>query len=269
MTIIKYTRKFEELLAKDLHAAGIPFKQEVVLGGLQPDFLIQAPDGRKIVLEAKTWNPHGSNRRRAIEWARLYKKATGADRAFIVLEGLKRKHSRPSKGLVSEKDVVDVLSAELEKKVSDEETPPVPPPTKGKPRSAKRQATRMVFAAMPFSPEYDDVYFVAMAPAAQSVNAACKRVDREEFQGDIVVQIEELIASSQAVIADLSESRANVLYETGFAHALKLPIIHICSTPLDELPFDVRNWNTISYVKGRTHKLQGDLARRLKGVLET
>ena len=65
------------------------------------------------------------------------------------------------------------------------------------------------------------------------------RVDRREFQGNVVEEIDRLIRKASAVIVDLSESKPNVLYEAGFAHALKKPCVHICSTPMDKLPFDV------------------------------
>ena len=73
---------------------------------------------------------------------------------------------------------------------------------------------------------------------------------------------------SVAVIVDLSEAKPNVLYETGYAHALKKPCIHICSTTLEKLPFDVANWKTTLYHPGQTHKLAKELAQRLKAVLE-
>jgi len=44
----------------------------------------------------------------------------------------------------------------------------------------------MIFAAMPFSSDYDDTYFIAMSHAAEQVGADCKRVDLKEFSGDIV-----------------------------------------------------------------------------------
>jgi nucleoside 2-deoxyribosyltransferase len=106
-----------------------------------------------------------------------------------------------------------------------------------------------------------------MTYASEKVNAACKRVDQEEFSGDIVSEIIRLIKQSDAVIIDLSEGKANVMYEAGYAHALEKPVVHICSTPLDDLPFDVRNWSTIPYAKGQTTKLQDTLAKRLDAVL--
>jgi nucleoside 2-deoxyribosyltransferase len=112
-------------------------------------------------------------------------------------------------------------------------------------------------------------YFVAMSFAAEQVGAACKRVDQTEFTGDIVQEIKRLISESVAVIVDLSEGRANVLYETGYAHALEKPTVHICSTDFSQLPFDVRNWNTIKYNRGQTTLLKQPLAERLGKVIET
>ena len=125
----------------------------------------------------------------------------------------------------------------------------------------------IVFAAMPFAPQYLDVYMVAMRHAAKSAGLELRRVDREDFTGDVVDQTHELIRNSRAVIADLSESKPNVLYELGFAHALRKPVATICSTPLERLPFNVRNWNVIEYERGQTTKLKGPLTRRLKGLL--
>jgi hypothetical protein len=33
-----------------------------------------------------------------------------------------------------------------------------------------------------------------------------------------------------------------------------------------KLPFDVRNWNTLEYTKGQTHKLLDNLVKRLEAV---
>jgi nucleoside 2-deoxyribosyltransferase len=98
-----------------------------------------------------------------------------------------------------------------------------------------------------------------MTYAAEGIEAACVRVDKEQFSGEIPAKLKQMLQESIAVIADLSEARPNVLYELGFAHALNKAVIHICSSPLEELPFDVRNWSTLSYALGRTHEFRNQL----------
>lgn len=248
---------FEDKLETLLRKAGIPYQRRPFLGGLRPDFLVLGPHGEKIILEVKLWDPRGGNTARAIRQVRLYKKATGADQALIVMPELKKNYTR--NGVVKPEAVLP----ELEKILR------LPPEglRPRKPAAKPRPPRRTVFAAMPFAGEYDDTYFVAMSYAAEQAGAECRRVDRKEFSGDIVAEIKRMIDASSAVIVDLSEAKPNVLYEAGYAHALRKPTVHICSTPLAELPFDVRNWNTISYRRGRTSLLREPLARRLKAVM--
>ena len=80
---------------------------------------------------------------------------------------------------------------------------------------------------MPFDLQYDDVFFVAMTHAARQVGSVCRRVDQEEFTGNIVAEIKRLIRTSEVVIVDLSEAKPNVLYEAGYTHALDKPVVHI------------------------------------------
>jgi hypothetical protein len=162
------------------------------------------------------------------------------------------------------------------------EPPPHPTPKKPKRKMAKKATVRrapvstrparprakvQVFAAMPFDQRYDDVFFFAMSHAAQVNGAVCERVDTSDFSGDIVSEIQSMIRGSDAVIVDLSESNPNVLYEAGYAHALRVPTVHICSTPLSQLPFDVSHWNTLQYMQGQVHLLRDPLARRLEAAI--
>jgi hypothetical protein len=254
MNATKYENQLENLLRQ----AGIRYRRQPSIGGLRPDFLVAGPHGEKVVLEVKLWDPRGGNTARAVRQAELYRKATGADRALIVMPNLKRNYRR--EGVVRMEAVVPLLRKQLRLDRKG------PRPTAGK-KPRRKAASRTVFAAMPFAGEYDDTFLIAMSYAAQRAGAVCQRVDRREFSGDVVAEIERMIRGSSAVIVDLSEAKPNVLYEAGYAHALRKPVVHICSTPLAELPFDVRNWNTIPYRRGRTALLRKVLARRLKAVM--
>ncbi len=247
---------FEEAIAKQLTKAGFKFEREPAIGGLRPDFLVKGPHGELVLVEAKAWDPRRGNTARALEQARHYQAVTGVDRAFLVLPELRKNFE--SKGVVSAGTLLSSLEALFEEAGS----------RRRRPVPRKQPRGRAVFAAMPFEREYDDTYLVAMSYAAEQANTACKRVDRTEFSGDIVAEIKRLIDESIAVIVDLSEAKPNVLYEAGYSHALEKPTLHICSTPLSELPFDVRNWNTLEYTRGQTAKLRDPLARRLRSVLK-
>jgi hypothetical protein len=142
------------------------------------------------------------------------------------------------------------------------------PPENGTGSLAQRTSRkRSIFAAMPFAPKYDDTYMVAMAGAASALNAVCLRTDKYEFEGDVVDELKRQIRSSIAVIADMSDLKPNVLFELGYAHGLKKVIVPISSTPLDDLPFDVRNWNVIAYCIGQTTVLRTTLTERLRKAL--
>jgi hypothetical protein len=248
-------REFEDELERQFQAAGFNFEREPAIGGLRPDFLVRGPHGEVVVIETKIWDPKGGNTARALEQVNRYLEVTGADHAFLVLPDLKRTFRE--KGVVSAETIVPALKRLFQHPARlNRLKHPIPDRT-----------DRTIFAAMPFTREYDDTYFVAMSFAAEQVGAACKRVDQTEFAGDIVGEIKRLIRESIAVIVDLSEGRANVLYETGYAHALDKPSVHICSTDLSALPFDVRSWNTIQYNKGQTMTLREPLVKRLKAVV--
>jgi len=241
---------FEGLVADSLRKANIPFVRNSPVGGLRADFLISTQDGKKLVLEAKDTNLTPNSFSRASNQVKLYKRATGAhSAAFVVPKGTK---ADPDKGIVSASKLVNYITErfgeglELPKK----EVAP----------------SKNIFCVMPFAGIYEDTYY-AMAGAAKSNGAVADKVDRDDFQGDIVAEVEKRIRGSAAVIADLSESKPNVLYEVGFSHALGRPTIHICSTPLDQLPFDVRNWNTLPYVLGQTKRLESALTPKVKSIL--
>ncbi len=245
--------KLVAAIADRLRRAEISFVTKKAVGGLMPDFIVAAPDGRQIIVETKQWDFPGFTSQ-ASKQAERYQEAVKADGMFVVIPALKR--NMPSKGVVTLEGLIPALQAEFQAKSTGQSQSHEP-----------KVVRRSVFAAMPFAPQYEDVFFLAMRHAADEVNAICERVDRREFQGNIVDEINRMIKRASAVFVDLSESKPNVLYEAGIAHTLKKPCLHLCSTPLDKLPFDVSQWKTTPYKIGQIHKLRQVLTRRLKEVL--
>ncbi|HWC49434.1 MAG TPA: toll/interleukin-1 receptor domain-containing protein [Solirubrobacterales bacterium] len=224
-----------------------------IIGGVRPDFVIR--DGRRLlVLEVKPWSGPGIiDAIHALNQLSFQVDAVGAERGLLVVHEVRTAMPDPSiVGLAALPDAIRAWRDEVEVASSIRAGPPAP---------------RQIFAAMPFAPEYSDTYWVAMREAAKAIDAGCVRVDEIDYVGDVVAKILELITKSDAVIADLSESAPNVLFELGFAFALGKTCILICSTPLSELPFDIRNQRTIAYAKGQTYQLKEDLIQTLRAVL--
>lgn len=260
-------KHFEDQIEAALKQHRLPYQRDPHFGSVQPDFLVRTPNGKQFVIEAKTWADSEPNRQIAARQVNLLKEATGADGALVVT----RHFAGPlPTGVLSLHDLSKTLVGWAKQKndleVKGSSTPsqktgqvPAPPP-----RSAGK---KFIFAAMPFAPEFEDTFLAAMVPAAKTLGMECHRVDFEHFNGDIVEHIRMKIRGSTAVIADLSHAKPNVLYEAGFAHALGKPTIHVSSTALTDLPFDVRNWNTLAYKAGQTTKLKAPLRKQLRAAL--
>jgi hypothetical protein len=251
----------EDLSSKIIKAFqnhGFEVFRDKVVGSIDPDYFVVSPTGTTSVFEVKNWEVNPANIEWASNLASRFVSASGADNAFILMPKLKS--SDIEAGLVTITDLDDVLVRETFMREPSKDTP--------RPRVIDRPE-RKVFAAMPFAPLYDDTYFVGLQPACLAVNADCIRVDYDAFTGDVVQHIKEIISASYALVADLSESRPNVLYEMGFAEGLGIPVVQICSCDPDELPFDVRNNRTIQYALGGTfqlrQRLEIELARFIKG----
>ncbi|PYR65599.1 MAG: hypothetical protein DMF88_19310 [Acidobacteria bacterium] len=239
---------------KTLTNAGVPFAEQVDVDAFAADFVFQTGDGSKHIVETKSLDYSKAGLIKAVDYSNRLRKLS-VDSAYVVLPKLQKEHAE--EGVVTLEGLQKIL--EQAKQPSNPPVPPPEPPTK---------TQGIVFAAMPFASSYDDVFFVAIRAAAKSAGTAAKRVDKEDYAGDVLERIKQRIGQARALIADLSETRPNVLYEMGFAQGAGRPVIPICSTPVDQLPFDVRNLNILSYEKGQTTALRPRLSRRLKAVLD-
>jgi hypothetical protein len=239
---------------------GVDWQSQPSIAGVRPDFLVEAPDGKRIVIELKSRpNPGLLDAVNARTQAARIRDLTAADAAVVVVPRMET--ALPDAGIVGIADLGSYMRGLLAS------PPRFKSSTIRRPEPAASGDGRTVFASMPFKPQYEDVYWFAMAAAAEAVGATCIRVDREDFDGDIPAKIVSEIESAIAVIGDLSESNPDVLYEIGYARRHGTPCVHIYSTPLETLPFNVRNVNTLSYRLGQIHALREPLIERLKAVL--
>ena len=245
-------KRLRERVRKALQGAGLPFSEGVGVAGYQAEFLFQTPDGAQHIVETKRWEHDLS---RAVEYA-SHLKQLPVRSAYLVVPELRDEHT--AQGVVSLEGFRKILDELARQSPSSKASPGMRLPA---------QPRTVIFAAMPFASHYDDVFFVAIRAAAKSAGGVAKRVDQDEYSGDVVERIGQHILQARAVVVDLSESHPNVLYEMGFAQGSGKPVVPICSTPVDKLPFDVRNLNVLAYEKGQTSALRPRLARRLRAIL--
>lgn len=246
----------EMQIASLLTKANIPFKRQASVNGLLQDIAIKSPKGHVITLdlnEAPSAGTAFKDIKIDFDYTRKYaglaKKVTGADGAFIVMNGLKK--SQPELGVLSPEDVAKFVLAFDE-----------PPRSESEITIPKS----VVAVAMPFADAYDDA-FDAIVQSVMNAGGAARRADRDQYAGNVMAHVEKLIRESNGLVADLSGANPNVLYEMGFARGVDKTVVPVSSTPLKDLPFDVAQLNVLKYEAGRTRKLIPPLTERLKEVL--
>jgi hypothetical protein len=119
-----------------------------------------------------------------------------------------------------------------------------------------------VFVAMSFEPRFGDRWQAVLAPAIRGVSHGGAplepfRVDLSRASDAILTEILEAIADSYAIVADLTAigeidgrpvRNANVLYEVGLAHAVRLPEeVVLFRSDKGALDFDVAGVRVHSY----------------------
>jgi len=103
-----------------------------------------------------------------------------------------------------------------------------------------------VFVLMPFMGTFDDEYKLAIKPACEAAGAYAERVDEQVFQDSIVARIYNQISKADLIVAEVTGRSLNVLYETGYAHALGRPVILLARNASD-IPFDARYYPHVVY----------------------
>lgn len=123
--------------------------------------------------------------------------------------------------------------------------------TRSHPSRQKGGAAVRVFVAMSFHYEEEPAlvdYWHAMQRAALRARGHfdLRRIDNIEGDYEIIGRIVEEINAAGLVIADLTLSSANVIYELGYARGLRKHVIQTCreGTRLD---FDIRGRRTLMY----------------------
>lgn len=129
--------------------------------------------------------------------------------------------------------------------------------------------TAQVFMAVPFSKPYEEFYDDYIAAAVHDAGLEPMRVDRlpaTARRRSIIDKIEEGIARSRFVIADLTNLNPNVIYEIGLAVAISKPVLVLCESKhfeAQEIPFDFSVYELIEYSPYRANGLKLQLGEKI------
>ena len=140
------------------------------------------------------------------------------------------------------------------------------------------------FVAMWFGADVTAAYDSGIAPAIRDAGYQPVRIDREEHSDRIDDQIIAEIRRARFLVCDLTcgllldeeaasgetaIARGSVYYEAGFAKGLDRQVIWTCRNDLIEhhVPFDVRQYNIISWECGKEAELRERLATRIRALV--
>lgn len=79
---------------------------------------------------------------------------------------------------------------------------------------------QLVFILMPFTEELDKIYGNIIKPTVASLELVCRRADDFKTNNAVIKNIWKAICEARIIIADLTGSNPNVMYELGIAHLL-------------------------------------------------
>jgi hypothetical protein len=102
------------------------------------------------------------------------------------------------------------------------------------------------FVAMPFSPEFEDVFHYGIQNPVHAAGLLCERVDAAVFEGLIIQRILSRIETAKVVVAELTGANPNVYLEVGYAWASKVPTV-LLVRDVNELRFDVKGHRCLVY----------------------
>ena len=135
--------------------------------------------------------------------------------------------------------------------------------------ATERMDVAKAFVIMPFAAEFDDVYDL-IKQAISEVDDGLKvvRLDEVRAAGRISEDLVHELSTSTLCVADVTGGNANVMWEVGFATALKKPLI-VLNQEYEDLPFDIADLRAVMYERGSLAKtLKVPLAAAIRETLQ-
>jgi hypothetical protein len=128
---------------------------------------------------------------------------------------------------------------------------------------SRRAASTQAFVAMSFNEKMKAAYDEGIEPGIRNTGFSPMLIRNKEHVNKIDDEIIAEIRRSAFLVADFTQHRQNVYFETGFAIGLGLKVIWTCRKDhVKDLHFDIRQYNCIDWTDNP------ELARRLQHRIE-
>jgi hypothetical protein len=140
------------------------------------------------------------------------------------------------------------------------------------PTPTSPRAPAYVFVLMPFGEDWSAGVYDLIKRAVDSLRSEfdifVERADDISRPGKITEQIIEAIRRADVVLADITGSNANVMWELGFAQALGKPPV-ILNQAIQTTPFDLHDWRQVSYSRTPVVSDERSTADSIRGALKS
>lgn len=120
------------------------------------------------------------------------------------------------------------------------------------------------FILIPYNCGFESV-LESIKKVCESLKIKARRAD-DMHEGLIISNIIQGIVQSEIIIADVSEGNPNVFFELGIAQARRESGVIIISRDRNKTPFDVRNWQILSYETNNLKKFEDELCERIVAI---
>ena len=123
--------------------------------------------------------------------------------------------------------------------------------------------SKEIFGLQPFAHEFEPIYAL-IRRAMDSLDVSIRLFRLDEMYGESILEdLYKAIEESDLVVADLSHRNPNVMYELGYAHAVRKPVILIAQNT-EYVPFDFKAVPGLIYDVERGH---GKFVERLASLV--
>lgn len=117
------------------------------------------------------------------------------------------------------------------------------------------------FILIPYNSGFDRV-LESIKKVCENLHIKARRADDMQ-EGLIISNIIQGIIQSEIIIADVSDGNPNVFFELGIAQARRESGVIIISRDRNKTPFDVRNWQILSYETTNLEEFETELEKRI------